>query len=117
MTETLDGFYAGYLSGKAAEGFAMFVFRKGKIIGAGPLGDVFDGDYQDVGGNMLAVTIKTRVPPNIALIQGGTTGSEGETDDFAFTVPQNFSSRDFIRIETKRGPINAKLVRLRGMDD
>ncbi len=117
MKETLDGFYAAYLSGKAAQGFAMLIFRKGKIVGAGTLGDVFDGHYEVASDSMLSVKIKTRSPPNTTLIQGGITGPEGETGDLAFTIPQNFSSQDYIRIETQRGPVNVKLVRLRGVDD
>jgi hypothetical protein len=35
MTDALNGFYAAYLSGKAAQGFAMLIFRNGKIVGAG----------------------------------------------------------------------------------
>ena len=61
MTGPLDGIYAVYLSGKAGQGFAMLIFRKGKIVGAGPLGDVYDGSYRDASDNMLSVNITTEV--------------------------------------------------------
>jgi hypothetical protein len=117
MTDALNGFYAAYLSGKAAQGFAMLVFRNGKIVGAGAFGDVFDGHYEDAGEGILSVTVLTKSPPNMALIQGGTTGPDGETNELTFKLPCNFSSQDHLRIETHRGPINVKLVKLRGLDD
>lgn len=117
MTDSLNGFYAAYLSGKAGQGFAMLVFRNGKIAGAGPLGEGFDGHYEDAGSGMLSVSVATKVPPNVALIQGGTTGPDGETNTLTFQMSQNFSTQEFLRIETHRGPINVKIVKVRGLDD
>jgi hypothetical protein len=117
MTDALNGFYAAYLSGKAAQAFAMLIIRNGKIVGAGAFGEVFDGQYEDAGEGILSVTVLTKSPPNMAAIQGGTTVPDGETDELTFKLPHNFSSQDHLRIETRRGPINVKLVRLRGLDD
>jgi len=115
MTDALNGFYAAYFSGKAAQAFAMLIIRNGKIVGAGAFGEVFDGQYED-GEGILSVTVLTKSPPNMEAIQGGTTGPDGETDELTFKLPRNFSSQDHFRIETRRGPINVKLVRLRGLD-
>ncbi|HXT09834.1 MAG TPA: hypothetical protein VN715_23250 [Roseiarcus sp.] len=117
MTDALNGFYAAYLSGKAGQGFAMLVFRNGKIVGAGPLGESFDGQYTDAGGDMLTVSVTTKAPANVALIQGGMTGPDGEIYTSNFQIPNNFSSQNFIRIETHRGPINVKLVKIRNLND
>jgi hypothetical protein len=116
MTDTMNGFYAAYLSGTVGQGFAMFVLRDGKIAGAGALGDIFDGSFRASNG-VLDVHVTTKSPPNIPLIQGGTTGPMGESGELKFQLPETFSSQEFIRLETHRGPVNVKLVKLRALDD
>jgi hypothetical protein len=117
MSASIDGFYAVYMSGKQAQGFAILVFRNGRIVGADASGFTFDGQYSEASGDTLSVTLAIKAPPNQPLIQGGTTGPQGEQSHLSFVLPLDFSSREFIRIETQRGPVNAKLVRLRGLDE
>jgi hypothetical protein len=117
MSASIDGFYAVYLSGKLGQGFAMLVFRGGRIVGADASGFMFDGQYSEPVDNILSVRLSVKAPPNQSLIQGGTTGPQGEQSQLIFEMPRDFSSREFVRIETQRGPVNAKLVRLRGLDE
>lgn len=117
MSEPTDGIYSVYLSGKVGQGFAMIVLRKGQVVGADSMGATFDGRYADTDENNLLITLTTTSPPNMPMIQGGVTGPQGELNDISFHIPRDFESRQFIRIETKHGPVNAKLVKLRGLDD
>lgn len=68
MSDTYSGVYAAYLTGKVAQGFAMLVFRRGVIVGAGPFGEVFDGEYKEVGEKILSVSVNIRIPSNVSLI-------------------------------------------------
>jgi hypothetical protein len=117
MTDELNGFYAAYLTGKAGQGFALLVFRDGKIVGAGAFGEQFKGHYTDADNGFLTVRMQVTAPPNLAFVQGGVSGPNGETDTLDFSVPKTFASEDVIRVETRRGPINAKIVKVGGLDE
>lgn len=117
MTDAFNGIYAAYLSGKVGQGFAMLVFQNGKIAGAGAHGEGFDGHYEDVGSGVLSISISTKTPPNVALIQGGTSGADGESYTMQLQLPHNFFLKDYFRIDTIRGPINVKIVKVRKLFD
>ena len=117
MSGSIDGFYAAYLSAKAGHAFAMLVFRRGTIVGVDAGGVAFDGRYTEETNNEITITLTVKAPPNIALIQGAVIGPEGESSDITSHIPRDFSRQDFIRINTKHGPVNAKLVKLRGFDE
>jgi len=114
---SIDGFYAAYMSGKQGLGFAMLVFRKGRITGADAAGVMFDGQYSNAASDVILIEISVKAPPNTPLIQGGTTGPQGEEGQLQFQVPLDFSAQKFVRIETQRGPINVKLNKLRELDE
>jgi hypothetical protein len=116
MTASVNGFYAVYLSGKQGQGFALIAFKDGRIAGADASGTVYDGQYTEQGDDNLSVTVLIKYPPNIPLVQGGTTGPQGEERQLSFQMPKNFSDQKFIRVETQDGPVNARLVKLRGID-
>jgi hypothetical protein len=117
MPNPIDGFYAAYLSGTSGQGFALLECKKGIIVGADASGGVFDGEYTADTEDAYRVIIKTKVPPNTSLIQGGVSGPEGETREQSFMLPADFFRREFVRLETTHGPINAKLVRIREIVD
>jgi hypothetical protein len=117
VTTSIDGFYAAYLSSKVGQGFALLVLRKGKIVGVDVAGTKMDGRYADDANNLISVTLVANIPPNIPLLQGGMSGPQGESNELSFQMPPDFENQPFIRIETKHGPVNAKLVKLRGIDD
>ncbi len=116
MSDLIDGIYSAYLTGSVGQGLALLVFRNGQITGADAMGVVFDGHYANLDDDTLSIKLTTKSPAHISLIQGGITGPEGEANELGFTVPRNFDTLEYIRIETKRGPINAKLVKLRGLE-
>jgi len=58
-----------------------------------------------------------KAPPNVLLIQGGVTGPQGEEEKLNFQMPIDFTSKKFIRVETLRGPVNVRLVKLRDFNE
>jgi len=116
MTDAIDGVYAAYMTGASGQGFAMFVFQNGSIVGADPLGVLFDGEYSpcpDSGPITGKVTVQ--VPPNGTVIQGVTSGPSGMTYEVPLTLVREFEQLDFIKIETPLGPVNIKLKKLRSL--
>jgi hypothetical protein len=117
MNANINGFYAVYLSGKTGQGFAMLILRNGQIVGADASGVTLDGQYiyGTDDGYVAKLTVKT--PANVQLLQGGLTGPRGTTYDLNIPLPLDFTSRDFVRIETPLGPVNARFVRVRSLDE
>jgi len=116
MNTSINGFYAAYLTGSAGQGFAMLVFRNGTIVGIDAAGVKYDGTYSDVGSG-IAVKLSVSIPPNTSLIQGLSSGPESDISEIDFQLPPDFLSKPFIRINSKHGPENAKLTKLRELDD
>ena len=116
MNKSINGFYAAYLTGTASQGFAMLVFRNGTIVGVDVAGVKYDGTYKDAG-NGFAVKIDVSIPPNTLLVQGVSTGSQGDRSELAFQLPYDFLAQPFVRIDAKHGPVNAKLTKLRDLND
>ena len=116
MTTAIEGFYSVYVTGKEGQGFAIFILNARRVIGADAAGFLFDGQYdEDEDGTSVSLSVKA--PANAPRVQGGVTGPEGEETHLNFRLPLNFTSHPFIRIETPRGPMNVKLVKLRSMSD
>jgi hypothetical protein len=114
---SVDGFYTAFVTGKGGNGFAMFLIRRGIITGADFLGTIYDGIITSHESGMYKVTITSRLPPNITNIQGQTTGPEGDVVDLSFSLPSNFLSEPFIRINSTNGPANARFVKIRGLNE
>jgi hypothetical protein len=116
MSTSLNGFYSAYLTGSAGQGLAMVVFRNGKIIGVDVSGATYDGTYSDTG-NGFAIKLNIVLPPNATLVQGGSTGPQGDRSELDFLLPVDFLAQPFIRVNAKHGPVNVKLVKLRDLND
>jgi hypothetical protein len=114
---SIDGFYTAFVTGRGGNGFAMFLIRKGIVTGADFLGTIYDGIITPHDSEMYRVTVTSRLPPNITNIQGLTTGPDGDVVELSFTLPHNFLSEPFIRINSKNGPANAKFVKIRGLNE
>jgi hypothetical protein len=116
VTEKWNGFYRAYMTGADGQGFAMYVFMDGRIIGADPLGVLFDGGYEVSESGELKGEVTVTVPPNGTVIQGVSSGPSGLT----YKVPINFGGDleelDFVRLETPLGPVNLKLEKVRGLE-
>ncbi|MGH9350586.1 MAG: hypothetical protein ACRD2G_00205 [Terriglobia bacterium] len=116
MSGSIDGFYAAYLTGTATQGFAMLVFSKGTITGVDAGGVKYDGTYTDTVSG-FAIKLNVFVPPNTFLVQGVTSGPEGDKSQLNFQLPVDFLSQPFIRISAKHGPVNAKIIKLRELNE
>ena len=116
VNASINGFYAAYLTGTATQGFAMLIFRNGTVVGIDAGGVKYDGTYSD-SGTGYAVKLKVSIPPNTPLVQGVTTGAEGDNSEIVFQLPVDFLSRPFIRVDAKHGPVNAKIVKLRELNE
>jgi hypothetical protein len=116
MNTSINGFYAAYLTGSASQGFAMLVFRNGTIVGVDAAGVKFDGTYSDTGSG-FAVRLNVSIPPNTSFVQGVTSGPQGDSSELEFLLPVDFLAQSFLRINAKHGPLNAKLAKLRELND
>lgn len=116
MSASVDGFYAAYLTGSTGQGLAMLVFRNGAIVGVDVVGVKYDGTYSE-SCNGVSIKLTVSVPPNTPLIQGVSTGPQGEDSGMELHLPPDFLSLPFIRIDTGHGPVNVKLTKLRKLDD
>jgi hypothetical protein len=117
MNNQIDGIYAAYLAGAMANGFGLLLFRNGRIAGADASGVIFDGSYIEDNGSSLSIALNVKSPPNIPLIQGGISGPQGDIYELKIHLPLNFAEKDFTRVETPRGPVNARLTKLRSLDE
>jgi hypothetical protein len=117
VTASINGFYAAYLTGRPSQSLAMLIFRNGQIVGADFACARFDGNYADAQDTGYTVSVSVKLSPNMTLIQGGSVGQEGDDYTLSFHLSTDFLSQELVRIDTKHGPVNAKLVKLRGLDD
>ncbi len=116
MSTAWNGFYASYMSGSDGQGFAMFVFSNGTIVGADPLGVKFDGVYQTSDDGSLTGKVTVSVPPGGTVIQGASAGPGGLTYEVPISLAPNAFSLDYLKLETPLGPVNLRMVKLRDVD-
>jgi hypothetical protein len=116
MNPTINGFYAAYVTGSNGQGFIMYIFRNGTIVGVDVAGIKYDGTYRDTDGG-FAISVNLSYPPNTLLVQGVSTGAEPETAKLDFHLPTDFLARPYIRIDAKHGPVNVKFAKLRELND
>ena len=112
----LDGFYVGYFTGLGGSGQAMFVLRQGVLVGADPLGVLFDGNYAlNKEKTAYEGAVKVTAPPNGQLVQGVNSGPAGLTYEVPLSLPINFASSNFLSLDTPLGPVNVRLEYLRAL--
>lgn len=116
MNGSIEGIYAGYMTGAEGNGFSMFVFINGIVSGVDPLGVKFDGTYCAKEHHYDAA-IKVTVPSGGMVIQGASAGSAGMTYTVTIKLEPNFAQLDHIRIDTPLGPANLRLRKLRGLGE
>ena len=110
---SLEGFYAGYFTGREGHGLAMFVFQQGRVVGSDLGGITYDGEYRSADDpGSVEIAAHVTLPPGAQLIQGGTTSADGESYDIRVALPVHPDS-PFVRLETPRGPVNLRLVKVR----
>ena len=115
--DPIDGIYVAYLSAAAGQGVAMLHFVAGRVVGADLGGVLYDGRYVEAPPDAYQIDLVVSIPAGTALVQGDVTGPELETYSLTASLPRDFLTRPFVRIEGKHGPVNARLVRLRRLND
>ncbi|MEH3157565.1 MAG: hypothetical protein PGN08_00815 [Sphingomonas taxi] len=115
MTKSIEGIYAGYMTGSEGSGFSMFVFLDGVVTGIDPLGVKFDGSYCTNGGT-FEIDIKVTVPSGGTVIQGASAGSSGIVHNVKTSIDLNAAENGFVRIDTPIGPVNLRLQKLRDIE-
>jgi hypothetical protein len=116
MNTSINGFYAAYLAGSAGQGLAMLVFRNGTVVGVDAAGVKYDRTYRDTESG-FAVKLSVSIPPNTSLIQGASSGPQSDMSELEMQLPADFLSQPYIRINAKHGSVNAKLTKLRELND
>jgi Carboxypeptidase regulatory-like domain len=58
--------------------------------------------YRETGED-FAVTLNVSAPPNTLLVQGVTTGQQGDNSELGFQLPRDFLSQPFIASKPSRG--------------
>lgn len=115
MPQEVEGIYAAYMTGSAGQGFAMFTVRDGLLVGADPMGVLFDGSYTTKpDGTGYEGKIAVKIPPNGTTIQGVSVGPHGLSYEVAMTMPLVFTDQDTLKIPTPLGPVNLRMVKVRG---
>lgn len=112
---SINGFYSAFMSGEDGQGYALLVFKDGRIVGADPLGVTFDGHYEDANDGWSGEVL-VKAPPGGTLIQGVTPGPSGIVYSVPIRLPADFQGQPFIHIETPLGPVNVKLTWLRDIE-
>jgi hypothetical protein len=98
MSETVDGFYAAYMSSKVGQGFAMLVLKHGIVVGSDTNGVLLDGKYDHAANSQISISLTVGLPPNTPLLQGGMAGP-----DVKFNISGDVENQPIVRIETKHG--------------
>jgi len=117
MNTSIDAFYAVYLTGAAGLSLALIALLNGRIIGVDATGVKISGSYTTEEAAGHRVRAKVALPANTPLIQGVVTGPQADLYEVEFNLPPDFLERDYIRVETKYGPLNARFVRLGDFDE
>lgn len=118
MSQSLfrEGFYAVFFAGSSGEGYGVFIFRSGRILGADPLGVTFDGQYAIEEDGQIGVQVHVSVPADGQVVQGVTSGPSGIEYDISMMLPADFAESQFVRVETPLGPVNARFKWLRTVE-
>ena len=88
---------------------------RGVLVGADPLGVLFDGSYTPDGKGGFAGKVIVKAPPNGELVQGVTTAPDGLTYEVGIEIPADFETRPFLTLSTPLAPINFLLKRIRSV--
>lgn len=112
---SINGFYAGYMTGVGGSGVAIFAFQNGVIVGADMGGVLFDGSYAPDDEGSLVGRVVVNVPEGVTVIQGVTAPAGGLRYEVDLALSPDFLTEPYIKIKTPIGSINARLQKLRDL--
>lgn len=111
-----DGIFAAYMTGVNGQGFAMFVFTNGTVVGADPLGVRFTGTYLQDNDGRLTGNMTVTVPPNQTVIQGVSTGASSMTYEVPIKLLCEAESGAVFSVDTPLGSVNVRLEKLSNLN-
>lgn len=106
----IDGIYTAYLTGKAGQAMAMFVFNKGSIAGADMAGLTYAGSYSVEGGRARG-EICYSMPAQSNSITGASFERPSDTIRVPIDLPETIDPAETYRILTPIGPLNARFMK------
>jgi hypothetical protein len=106
--------YSAFFSGPVGNSMGLFFIGNGVLCGVDIGGLQFDGSYtENTDTQTLVGLIEFTLPANTTLVSGQQGGATPTRIPMELCLPVDFAERDYVRIETPGGPINARLRKLR----
>jgi hypothetical protein len=112
----MDGFYAGYLTGRGGNSVVLLAIKSNSIVGVDAGGMKYDGSVEPAANGGFTFHIRYTITPGTPLITGMGGVATPTPVSLDFTVPHDFDSGVIVTIQTPFGPINAKMTKLRDFD-
>jgi hypothetical protein len=113
----IDGIYSMAYRGAVDWGIGMLILRRGTITGSDASGVLYDGTYQQTGGN-LDLNLTMTVPPGVALAQGTSAKSTAYSIPINLSLPTRvLSTGETVLMPLPPGPINVIFRKLRPLSD
>jgi hypothetical protein len=113
----MEGFFAGYLTGRAGMSVILFAVKDGRLIGVDMGGIKYDGQIRaKADGIGFSCRVSYTMLPGIPLITGAGPMATPTEITLNFDLPLNFAEGIVIGIETPTGPLNAKFTKLRDFE-
>jgi hypothetical protein len=112
----MDGFYAGYLTGRGGNSVVLLAIKSNSIVGVDAGGMKYDGSVEPATNGGFTFHVTYTVPPGTPLITGMGGVAVATPVSLDFMVPSDFASGRVLTIETPFGPVNAKFSKLRDFD-
>lgn len=106
----IDGIYTAYLTGKAGQAMAMFVFSKGSIAGADMAGITYVGSYS-VNAGRATGEVTYSMPAQSQSITGVSFERPSDTIRIPIDLPETIDPTETYGILTPLGPLNAKFIK------
>lgn len=101
--------YIVYMTASAGNSVALFCIGDGVVVGVDILGVKYEGEYTDDSqSGELRGSIDFVMPPLTHLITGQSAGFQPQKITYPIALPKDFADREFVKVETPSGPINAK---------
>jgi hypothetical protein len=112
----MDGFYAGYLTGRGGNSVVLLAIKSNSIVGVDVGGLKYDGSVEAASDGRFRFHIRYTIPPGTPLITGVGGVATPTPVSLEFIVPADFASGTVVNIQTPFGPVNAKFSKLRDLD-
>lgn len=111
-----EGFYNAFLAGEFGNSLAIFVFSKGRLVGADIGGGVYDGVYStDLHSCLTDVEIVFTMATGSRSITGEEAEAEPVKVEMKLSLPNEIDPLEVHRLETPIGAINARFEKVRDM--